>query len=478
MLRAKHIHLEKLKALTCIFEKEYIDKDFTIDYQKFYCRSFEEPKNKNTKRFHFFSTSFDPARFMEYLKTGHTDELRDSYLGFSVIRPIKDALGHSFVGRTVLKTYPQTAGESINRIFIKSKEDVSLFGIPLSLDSVPYQAQDCGVSACATVALWSCTHPLKDMFGIMNHSPAEITEKATSLPSFHRRFPTTGLTKEQIINFIKLLGLDVEIIKPKSSDSIPLIIKAYINAGLPILASLTLKKKDQEVSENPEEPEILPKAFQLLINDDDVEQRHAVLVTGYQIDKGGAIKKLYVHDDEIGPYCSVDSLNGDFRMWNYELAIRNEVRLEDLAVPIYPKVRTTFPRILAEYLRAMTIYQKELEDEYRRQLETHFARSGKVMNEERTKDTIASWLRLHNYDLFLISQKDYKIQILTDKMNSKNIENKIEVLMRPLPKYLWIIRKSYKNVTERDYIYDTTTVYATQICKVNYKNNNITNIHC
>ena len=64
---------------------------------------------------------------------------------------------------------------------------------------------------------------------------------------FHPPFSTTGLTKEQIINFVKLLGLDVEIIKPKTSDSIPIIIKAYINAGLPVSASLTFARKKQQV---------------------------------------------------------------------------------------------------------------------------------------------------------------------------------------------------------------------------------------
>jgi hypothetical protein len=462
-------YLGEIKALACVFEREYIDKDFTIDYQKFYCRSFNEPTNKNTKRFHFFANSFDSKQFLDYLRSGKTDELRNSYLGFSVIRPINDALGHPLVGRTVLKTYPQAEGDSIKRIFIKSKEEVSLFGIPLTLDAVPYQAQDCGVSACATVALWSCIHPLKDIFGVMNHSPAEITEMATSLPSFHRRFPTTGLTKEQIINFVKLLGLDVEIIKPKSSDSIPIIIKAYINAGLPILASLTLKKKTQELSQDPTESEVLPKKSRLLIGDEDVEQRHAVLITGYQIDKEGSIKKLYVHDDEIGPYCKVNPLNGNFLLWQYELAIRNEVKLEDLEVPIYPKVRTTFPRILAEYLGAIDKDEEELRKEYKSQLKTHFARRGKEMNEKRIEDTISRLLLSHNYELFLTSVKKYKETLLSDT----NIDNKIEILMKPLPKYLWVIRKTYKNNPERDYIYDTTTVYATQMGKIKYIKNNI-----
>ena len=455
-------YLAELNALTCVFEREYIDRDFTIDYQKFYCRSFKEPKNKNTKRFHFFNKSFDLDYFIESLSEGITDELEGAYLGFVVIRPIDNAFGHPLVGRTVLMTYPEKEDESIGRIFIKSNESASLFGIPMTIHSVPFQAQDRGVSACATVALWSAIHPLKDIFGITSYSPAEITEMATSLPSFHRRFPTTGLTKEQIINFVKLLGLDVEIIKPKTSDSIPIIIKAYINAGLPVLASLTLRKKQQVPLHDNDGSEISQQEPQIQISDE-VEQRHAVLITGYQTDQNGSIKKLYVHDDEIGPYCKVEPIN-DFFSWNYEWAIRHEVTLEDLEVPIYPKVRTTFPRILAEYESAKKENEEELKKEYRSQLEVHFARRGKDIKEERINETILRWLSFHNYDIFLTSLKKYKIELLKEL-----IENKTEILMKPMPKYIWIIRKAYKNKPEIDFIYDTTTVYATQLGEVKYK---------
>jgi|GEM_PF-397362 len=469
MGRSRHVdyilgYLAEINAQTYVFEKDYIDKDFTIDYQKFYCRSFKEPKNKNTKRFHFFNKPFDLDFFLSAISNGNTDELQKSYLGFAVIRPINDALGQPLVGKTVLTTYPEEEGESIKRIFIKSDEFASLFGIPMIIKSVPFQAQDRGVSACATVALWSGTHPLKDIFGTTNFSPAEITEMATSLPSFHRRFPTTGLTKEQIINFVKLLGLDVEIIKPKTSDAIPIIVKAYINAGLPILASLTLKKKQQEPPSNGESETLFQEI--LLQLEDDIDQRHAVLITGYQTDHNGTIKKLYVHDDEIGPYCKVEPIE-DFFSWNYEWSIRHEVKLEDFEVPIYPKVRTTFPRILAEYQSAKHKNEKALKKEYESQLRTHFSRKFKEVNEERIKETVSLLVSMHDYEILLTSVKKYKAELL-----EKPIDNKIEILMKPMPKYLWILRKTKKRKPEIDFIYDTTTVYATQIGEVKYRDNN------
>lgn len=44
-------------AKTCVLEEKYIDKDYMIDYQKFYSRSFEE-HNNFTKRIPFFQRIF------------------------------------------------------------------------------------------------------------------------------------------------------------------------------------------------------------------------------------------------------------------------------------------------------------------------------------------------------------------------------------------------------------------------------------
>lgn len=123
-------YLADLDAKTCVLEDKYVDKDYLVDYQKFYSRSFDEEK-RFTERIHFFVEDFSTTKFEESL---------ENY-------------------------------------------DVSLFGIPLSVSSLPFQVQDQGVSACATIALWTALHPLADTYGIPRLSPAEITELSTSFPS-------------------------------------------------------------------------------------------------------------------------------------------------------------------------------------------------------------------------------------------------------------------------------------------------------
>jgi hypothetical protein len=72
-------YLDELKANTCVIEEQYIDKDYLIDYQKFYSRSFKEMK-RFTKRIHFFSNSFSSKQFEQMLVQGQIDDLKNPTL--------------------------------------------------------------------------------------------------------------------------------------------------------------------------------------------------------------------------------------------------------------------------------------------------------------------------------------------------------------------------------------------------------------
>jgi len=62
-------YLEAIGAKTCVREPDYIDKDYLIDYSKFYSRSFEK-FDKITDRYHFFSMVFSPVKFKRALENG------------------------------------------------------------------------------------------------------------------------------------------------------------------------------------------------------------------------------------------------------------------------------------------------------------------------------------------------------------------------------------------------------------------------
>ena len=128
--RGKYLlkYFDDLKAKTCILEEKYIDKDYMIDYQKFYSRSFELIE-RFTTRIHFFDKRFSDVQFEnglngkgEILKS-YLEQLKKSYLGCVVVKPemIKD---HPLIGRTLLKTYPFKEGDK-SRFFIREEYHVS-----------------------------------------------------------------------------------------------------------------------------------------------------------------------------------------------------------------------------------------------------------------------------------------------------------------------------------------------------------------
>lgn len=389
-------------AKTCVLEEKYIDKDYMIDYQKFYSRSFEE-HNNFTKRIHFFSEDFSEPEFKKALENNSIGHLTNSYLGFVVIRPIKSSDEKWLIGRTLLKTYPEEVnGEK--RVFVQKGYDASLFGIPLSVESLPFQVQDQGVSMCATIALWAALHPSCYTFDTVRHSPAEITEVATSFPSELRAIPSGGLTLPQMINYVRSIGLDIEVINVKDAKDDSIIItavKAYIKeAKLPLIAVLKLKEEDKE-------------------------DWHAAVISGYRSNSDREVKELYVHDDTIGPYSRVKP-DGGFKFWENEWKNKrgyDEVELEKLLIPVYPKIRLTFARINRYYVE--------------------------------TKERLNHLKPYINLELYLTTIQEYKKFLLESQA-----KDKWRVLTKSLPRFVWIIRAYDGNQLLQDRIYDGTSVYA------------------
>jgi len=404
-------------------EEKYVDKDYMIDYSKFYARSFEN-YSKFTNRIHFFTgdiSNNDINLLLERFDKKLYTKIFDSYLGFVVVKPVKNSRDHKLIGRTILRTYNKNVEENPNerRVMIKPKNIVNLFGIRLEVESLPFQTQDRAVGACATTACWISLNQLADLFETPKSSLAEITEKSISFPSESRNFPSTGLNYLQIKNYYNSIGLDSEFIIPYlifnyprlrklSENLVGDIIKAYIKEyNLPIFAGLEIKPKNG----NP--------------------LYHAVIISGYRHEKG-EVKKLYIHDDQIGPYSRVTSRDNFFSWIDAWLSNPKftSITIDKFVIPIYPKIRLTFKNIYLVYLLK---YKEKLQE--------------KIKSEGINPES--------KYELFLTDVKKYKKFLL-----DKPILEKTEKLKKPFPRFLWIIRLEAENAIYYDYIYDATAVYA------------------
>lgn len=404
-------YLKKLNAKTVVVESDYIDKDYLLDYSNYYARSFE-PIDRFTKRLHIFSETFSEEAFKKIFELDEkmSNVLINSYLGFIVVKPIRDPKqgNECFIGRTILQTYPKQDTEE-SRFFITNNYKVSLYGLPLFIKSLPYQTQDNMVSKCATTAIWVSLHALNSLFGTQTYSPFEITQTSVLFPAYgERNFPSTGLSIYQMKDFFNSIGMDTEYINIENS---PLIIqkkivsdavKAHLNLGLPIIACIRIKKRTNV-------------------------QFHAVVISGYRYDNDGNLKELYVHDDQIGPYSKVTPKNNndDFSYWMNEWISEygwEEIFVTGLIIPIYPKIRMSFNYIYEAFLNAKNT------DE--------------------------------NIELFLTELNSYKMFLL-----KQSFKDKYNILTSKFPRFLWVVRNKNKKM---DILIDAISLKLDRFCIIDF----------
>lgn len=341
------VYLQEIGCQTVIVENHYIDRVFMHDDAVYYVRSLRSYPNF-TKRAHFFKQSFDHTRWHEMIdRAGHGERLRiqqnlqDSYLGFSIIRPLPD----SPIGRTVLPAIsPRAPSETTSPFTTIRRHNVHLAGFSLYVDGVPFQSQDQGVSACATTALWSALDCVAATEEIAVSSPASITESATHYPLQEgRRFPTEGLTIRQICEATRAAGFSPLVIHGKSIADDTLQIFSYSHSGFaPVLALLPTQAGEPGhavccvgLRQGPPQPQA----------DMDYKFREA----------SSGLRGLYIHDDRLGPYAFAgltqltDQNSGKIRTcvsieWPDAKPVDSWL-LHAIVIPVPQKLRLTISRL-------------------------------------------------------------------------------------------------------------------------------------
>ncbi|MDW5563922.1 MAG: hypothetical protein SA339_11920 [Methanomassiliicoccus sp.] len=408
---------------TILVEDNYIDKDYLIDFQRYYSRGFEPPK-LTTKRVHFFGKELTCEKLKELIfNPSATEEINRNYLGFVVVKPILKPSANKYdearknnalLGRTVLRMYPRDGGDH-SREYIACPQKVNLYGHELAINALPLQSQDIAVGACASAALWCALQKLFHLFEIQKGSLYEITQGSEDGALLSTRvFPSQGMTKDQICRFFRKNGLEVEQYnvgnyfgKPDYAMMIVTILKFFIPAGIPIIASLRLKKDGD------------PEA-----------QYHAVVISGISDNSDGTFKEIYVHDDQVGPYASVLSVDG-FNTWKYKedewskkegMKKFNSITLDALIVPLYHKIRLPFKAIWNHY--------KKIRDEL-------------------------PYAKVH--------LSFYEVGKFRKKLLDITISNKEEIITMPMPRFVWVIDITYMDETKETSVLDATAPYVREI---------------
>lgn len=392
----------ELSAQTFVIENEYVDHDYLEDYTYYYVKSFKNYK-RFCKRLHFFSLKFTEQEFGDILlqKDGaySNSELQKNYLGFIVLKP----LPKTYIGRTCLKTYPTES----NRHFPFSRTyNINLFGLELSVESIAFQEQDSVVAACASSAIWSAFQVTGKLFQHFIPTPAEITKSAIDIiPGSSRHFPNNGLTAEQMAQAIRNVGLDPYLVVKTDNDILKATVYAYQKARIPLIMGMDL--------ENAESKKL---------------GKHAVTITGYSMTNSiskfhddefyltsSKISKLYVHDDQVGPFARMEFQKEDRQLTtSWGDVVGNEERVigkpDILIIPLYPKIRISLETIM------LTIIQLNGFINY-------------ITNKTLRASPKIEW------DIFLSKSNELKNEI--HKSKQIEYEDKEQILLSSLPRYVW-----------------------------------------
>ncbi|MCK5773214.1 MAG: hypothetical protein KAH57_05450, partial [Thermoplasmata archaeon] len=201
---------------------------------------------------------------------------------------------------------------------------------------------------------------------------------------------------------------------------------------------------------------------------------HAITITGYKLDetfpeineyeliepsmknfhvKGSRIKKLYAHDDQIGPFSKIDiNLNVENRSiemttdWTYEDGTPKSVIPYNLIVPIYHKIRLPINPMM-KYINMLDNLFKSI--------------------------NIFSDNRRFEWDCYLTNINDYKSEMLNDPQ----LIDKSGILMSSYPRFFWRFKAIYNDDILFELLADATDMERSfQFININFYSEEVLSI--
>lgn len=276
---------------TVIVEREYVDRDYSRAYARFYARSFRD-LDKRATRLHFFAK---PIRRASLSSLGRP-RTAASYMGFCVLRPLTVRR----IGRTVLKPHPIDPESEFP--ITTGRFHVNIGGSHLEVQGAAFLEQDARVASCASAAIWMSTASIADRFALPTYTTAEITDFATAYRVGERMLPSGGLNADQIAEALRRMGYDTTALPVRSSREGVEVVYPYVESGIPPILlvqlvdgshTMTAVGHTFDVRRQPPEPTQVHGA------------EHPIRVwRSWQW-----ADALLVHDDQRGPYRRLEFLD-------------------------------------------------------------------------------------------------------------------------------------------------------------------------
>ncbi len=344
---------------------------------------------------------------------------------------------------------------------VRTRNLVSLFGIPLAIDTAPFVEKDKIVARCATSAIWSF---LSAQNGVGdNPSLSSITKSAGTIAEGGRTFPSESLTDQQICRSLRSFGFESDahhLTEDNSVRDTKELSYAYISNGIPVLlGGMVYQVVEGEVVE---------------------KGPHLVCALGYRLgsitsaeeDMGltsHSVDRVYVHDDRYGPYVSWqeasfsfnDKVSGetrDIHGWEYGLKnINDEIVNEsreyfstDIVIcGVNHKIRIQYSEVYDSCLAFFAYIQQDMQ--------IHVSLDNAQSRQDAASIKAAIDCRVA---ISLIRSTDYKESVRKDKefLFFNGTPDRNVLLLKSLPKHLWLCRLEDDDGAFLDFIFDATEV--------------------
>lgn len=434
-------YFKSVRAKTIVVENNYLDSNYLNDFSRIYSKSFIRYRRTCT-RLHFFNCPFSIQEFSEFLMGKVTSisvrKLNEKYLGNMVIKPISK----DFIGITHLKSIDNSKKSSY---MLDSPFSFNLYGLLLKINSVPFQEQDTNVSPYSLNAVWSLLQVTSKLY---KHTVPSIHD-LLSLLKDRRLFPSGsfkyGLTISEVANILKEFSVEPYILTTQSPNVWKNVIHSYLSSNIPIFLGLSLYDFSG------------PESYFI--------GRHAVTVTGIQFGhpkpvkdthtniffKSSKINKLYVHDDQVGPYSSLvfedgkrelhgpgnERVIGETIGISWFSTTKNspgfiKARPDSVLVPLHKNISVTYDEIYENILHLNSFIE--------------IMKKNKFINLESEIE----------WDFYLVPRGQLKSQLI--KEQSFEGSYKKEILLKSLPNILWKVSALVKEKKLIELLFDATNI--------------------
>lgn len=288
--------IEGLSATLAVLESDYVDVDYRDEYVHYYAFTYRALPTR-CHRLHFFRRQSDGT---------------DQYLGYSVLRPIRD---HP-VCRTVIVPPDKL------RPYVSCTTDSTVhpYGQRLRVNGFPFMEQDSLYGVCAHASIWMVAlyHYLEH--GTPRRLMSHIRAGAGYRQELLRSTPSEGLTERQVGAALQQIGLEpipYSLSDVKAPNSLARIACRYLNSRMPVILTT---------------------------------HGHVTVLVGYGRDVDGRL--FFVRSDESrGPYRRVYEDTDDLGDWRLLLVpVPGKIYLGGESAEV--RARTIFRNLLRESNRS------------------------------------------------------------------------------------------------------------------------------